>query len=481
MGIFDRFGRWNRRRNLDRAVFEAARAAFPEGHRQFLEESQVVLQIIGPSFTIEDAGRILSRTKAMMAIARDKSRTRIVASMMNAHPGLKIQAAHEVYSFLSSIIGGDGPEATVGHDGGAARSPEDGVIVISNVSRIRGIDEEYAWIEARHGKRGRDWDLVMQMLKSDGDRSYDVLTISTSSGEEHEITFDITAFDRPLPRRARELSASMRMDGAADPARMDSRGRLSAPMRSPCARQSYFQQSAAFEAHARPLPLSTDELIKEPLTTVMCRGTSHPCAVGVEAMVIPGALGQDGKVPVCMILLTPSRHWASEIGLIDLRREPLSNAISSLAPLLVPKRPMQCPRVLMCNESFTDEQAKSLFGPVVRCCQGSSYLRDEILSTPHDPQSRVEAYLAQIHADREQYRREGAPLFSGEDISAAEAELIVSHLIQPSCMQAELQGLMQVWDMLLGAQIADGQVRYGADSQLLMRYLTPIMLTCRIA
>lgn len=81
------------------------------------------------------------------------------------------------------------------------RSPSrPGAVVISTRSRFRGIGEEYAWIEARHGKRGADWELVMQMHQTDGDRSYDVLAIRTTDGRELTITFDITAFDRPSGR-----------------------------------------------------------------------------------------------------------------------------------------------------------------------------------------------------------------------------------------------------------------------------------------
>lgn len=481
MGIFDRLGRWNRGRNLNRSMVDVARAAFPGGHKQFLAESQLVFEMVGNSFTKEDAGRILSRTKAMMFVANDKSRERIVASMMSAHPGLSVQAANDVYSLLCTLVDGDVPGAMHHHNDGGGRVPEDGVIVITNKSRILGIDEEYAWIEARHGKQGRDWNLVVQMYKTAGERSYDVLEIRTSSGDELTITFDITAFDRPGGPRGPESHRSRSVDGLAAPVRASVLGAPLDPARAALSAQPPMQQFAVFEPHFAPRRLSTDDLIAEPLTTVMCRGTSHPCALSVEAMVIPGDVKVGGRVPVCMILLTPTRHWASEIGTVDLRRGTLVNAISALALRLVPSRPRQCPRVLMYNEHFNERQAASLFIPMIQYSQGASLLRDEILSAPDDPFGRAEAYLALCRANLERFRSEGAELFCGEEIDAAEAELMAAHLIRPSCMQAELGGLTQVWDMMLKAMMADGRVDHGADSQALMRYLAPIMLTCRIA
>lgn len=480
MGIFDGLGRWNRRRKLNKAVFDVARAAFPGGHEQYLSESEMVLEIVGPPYTMEDAGRILARTKSLMITAKDKSRTRIVGSMMIAHRGLQIHAANEIYSLLCELLEGESPDESAPDGDYCSDESEDDVIIINSKSRRAGIAEEYAWVEEHHGQRGRDWELVTQMYKTEGDRSYDVLFIRTSCDEEITITFDVTAFDRPGHKRGRKVPRSWDVDATAPPVHADAPPSKVGRTVAADAAFADVQTRAIFAPHAQPRPLSTDELIKEPLTTIMCRGTSHPCAVSVEAMVLPGELEPGRRMPVCMILLTPLRHWASEIGTITLKPGPLAAQLVGFAPELVPNGPKPCPRVLMRNERLNDGQAVSLLAPMVQRSQGASLLRDEIRSAPDDPGGRVEAYLAQCRADMERYEREGADLFYGDRIDSAEAEFVAAQLLRPSCMREELRGLLQIWDMTLAAKATAGQVRYAADSQILMHYLAPIMLTCRL-
>jgi len=58
---------------------------------------------------------------------------------------------------------------------------------------FQSIGQEYRIIERKFGVRGEQWEMVVQMMRKEGDRSYDVIEIKLlPSGEETVIYFDIT-------------------------------------------------------------------------------------------------------------------------------------------------------------------------------------------------------------------------------------------------------------------------------------------------
>jgi hypothetical protein len=67
-------------------------------------------------------------------------------------------------------------------------------ITIHARSSAEGVPKEYAWLELRFGRRGKDWKLISQSLCLREERSYDVLHIRLADGSEKKFYFDITEF-----------------------------------------------------------------------------------------------------------------------------------------------------------------------------------------------------------------------------------------------------------------------------------------------
>ena len=59
---------------------------------------------------------------------------------------------------------------------------------------VNSVCEEYVYLDAKYGKRGKGWRLVGQYLIGTDDKPCDKLEIRLASGEVKELYFDISAF-----------------------------------------------------------------------------------------------------------------------------------------------------------------------------------------------------------------------------------------------------------------------------------------------
>lgn len=84
----------------------------------------------------------------------------------------------------------------------SGESIETAIIIVDAVDHMDGIQAEYRYLEERYGKRGEDWDLVMQALleyppeeESGGPtKYYDRMTIEYPKGKITDLYFDISSF-----------------------------------------------------------------------------------------------------------------------------------------------------------------------------------------------------------------------------------------------------------------------------------------------
>ena len=84
-------------------------------------------------------------------------------------------------------------EITFYEDNGS--SYEDAIIINGTNESRYGIKAEYFYIAIKHGKRGKDWQLVSQGLGGDNKANYDIITIKDlKTGEEKTYYFNITKF-----------------------------------------------------------------------------------------------------------------------------------------------------------------------------------------------------------------------------------------------------------------------------------------------
>ncbi len=198
MGFFDVFRRDKAERDARKLVKDMALLAFPEGPDQIEREASELFRRLGGNIPHREVKEMHCRTKFLAIISEDKSEARIISSIIAKSQGrFSAEEAKITYEYISECLG-DVPAKTPRISENPARAD---AVVINSRNRFAGIAEEYAWIEARYGKRGVGWELVMQMHMSEGDRSYDVLDIRTREGRDLSLSFDITAFDRPVGRR----------------------------------------------------------------------------------------------------------------------------------------------------------------------------------------------------------------------------------------------------------------------------------------
>lgn len=80
-------------------------------------------------------------------------------------------------------------------------SPEESVVIVDAVDHMDGIAAEYAYLEERFGRRGVDWNLVIQSLieeppdeKHSTIRHLDKLLIELADGSNRAIYFDVGSF-----------------------------------------------------------------------------------------------------------------------------------------------------------------------------------------------------------------------------------------------------------------------------------------------
>jgi hypothetical protein len=172
----------------EEALKQVAFAAFPGGPKQIEEETLQLHALLRGKLSKEEAKRLLTRTKALLVISEDKSKERIVPSIVISS-GNKL-TEHEgflAYQFFTGISG----DLYGGGDG----SSETSAVVINATSSSVGIQAEYKWIETKYGPREKAWTVEMRMHGSSKDgKSYETFNIKLSDGTLKTVVFDISSF-----------------------------------------------------------------------------------------------------------------------------------------------------------------------------------------------------------------------------------------------------------------------------------------------
>lgn len=163
-------------------------AAFPGGEKQIQEETGQLHALLRGKLTKDEAKRLLTRTKALLIISDDKSKERIVPSIVASTENRLTQ--HEgllAYQFFTGVSGDI-------YAGGDGQSEEDAVVIDATSSSI-GINAEYKWIESKYGVRDKDWTIEMRLHGgSDDGKSYETFHIKLADGTPKTVVFDISFF-----------------------------------------------------------------------------------------------------------------------------------------------------------------------------------------------------------------------------------------------------------------------------------------------
>ncbi len=165
-----------------------ALAAFPGGEDQIREETGQLHALLRGKLTKSEAKHLLTRTKALLIISDDKSKERIVPSIVNATGGkLTTHEASLAFQFFTGVSG----DLFGGGDG----SSQEQAVIINATSSSVGIHAEYQWLEKHFGKRDEDWTIEMRMHGgSDDGRSFETYDIKLADGTQKTIVFDISSF-----------------------------------------------------------------------------------------------------------------------------------------------------------------------------------------------------------------------------------------------------------------------------------------------
>ena len=137
MGLFD-FFKSKKAPLLQEAQDMAAKIAlitFPGGEEQIVEETAQLHALLRGKLPKPEARQLLCRTKALLAIAQDKSEARIVPSIqVKADGKLTPHECKIVYQFLTGVTGSL-------HEG-RDDSTQEAAVVINATSSLVGVDAE---------------------------------------------------------------------------------------------------------------------------------------------------------------------------------------------------------------------------------------------------------------------------------------------------------------------------------------------------
>lgn len=174
--------------DLARQMQMIATMAFPGGQEQVQEETDKLHALLRGTLTKPETSMLLTRTKALLIIAEDKSKERIIPSIL-IHTGNKL-TQHEgllVYQFLTGIRG----DLYTGGDGSSIQE----AVIINSTSSATGIRAEYDWIESRHGVREKDWTVEARtQAESDDGKIYETFHIKQAGNVLTTVVFDISSF-----------------------------------------------------------------------------------------------------------------------------------------------------------------------------------------------------------------------------------------------------------------------------------------------
>lgn len=174
--------------DLQKQMQSIALAAFPRGEKQIREETAQLHALLRGKLTKDEAKKLLTRTKALLIISDDKSKERIIPSIV-ASTGNKL-THHEgvlAYQFFTGISG----DIYAGGDGSTTQS----AVVINATSSSVGVNAEYKWIESRYGTQDKDWTIETRMHGGSNDgKSFESFHIKLANGNMKTIVFDISSF-----------------------------------------------------------------------------------------------------------------------------------------------------------------------------------------------------------------------------------------------------------------------------------------------
>lgn len=78
--------------------------------------------------------------------------------------------------------------------GGTGASLADAVEIHGVANHFAGVDAEYRYLSDQFGERGKDWDLLGQVLLEEHGKHYDQMEIVLADGTRKTIYFDLSAF-----------------------------------------------------------------------------------------------------------------------------------------------------------------------------------------------------------------------------------------------------------------------------------------------
>ena len=180
MGLKDLFRRKKSTRLSSEAediVKKVAEEVFPGGWEQIQAETDRLYRLLGGKLEKDDVRLILTKSKSLISMADDKSKSRIIPSIIKYSTNkLSVQDAGIVYHALI----------------GYADKP---VIVIKTPSMEKGLEEQITWLTNKFGTKDRDWkaEQMIQDKAPDG-RVFQILDVALADGSQETIVFDVTSY-----------------------------------------------------------------------------------------------------------------------------------------------------------------------------------------------------------------------------------------------------------------------------------------------
>ena len=180
MGLLNLFRRKNSAGStkvVDGAVKKIASEVFPRGEQQIIEETDRLYTLLGGKLNKRDVRLILTKSKSLLFIADDKSKDRIVPSIVNYSKNkITMQEGGVVY------------HALIGYSHKTA-------ILIDASSPVKGLEDQVNWLSEKFGEKDKEWkaEQMIQDQAKDG-RVFQILDIALADGSKKTIIFDVTSY-----------------------------------------------------------------------------------------------------------------------------------------------------------------------------------------------------------------------------------------------------------------------------------------------
>ncbi len=180
MGIKDQF-RKRKSKGLssgaENVIKKIAKEVFPGGWEQIQKETDHLHRLLSGRIEKDTVRSVLTKSKSLISITEDKSKARIVPSIINySNNKLSVQDGGIVYHTLVGYS--DKPTITI-----KASSVE------------TGLEEQVTWLTKKFGMKDKDW-RVEQMIQdraTDG-RVYQIMDLLLTDGSQETIVFDVTSY-----------------------------------------------------------------------------------------------------------------------------------------------------------------------------------------------------------------------------------------------------------------------------------------------